>query len=545
MNAPDAGPCPQGRERVRKCEQNSHVHQIERRRFLRTTGMLAWAGLVKGRAASTFFEGRAKSATSKRVVALEPDLNGIHKWDDSNGDTWDPFWADDDRLYSFNCDGRGFGKVQENLAFNRFDGETLPSLTGVQINPMSEYGAAGQRGKDHATWKACGQECIDGVFYSFVSRNVYGNESGDALMRQTAFNSSLIKSIDRGLTWQRTAEENYARPMWPGPKFGAPFFVHYGKNGGNVDRNGALEYVYAVSTNGFWNDGDSLILGRVRRKVLPKLDVRDWEYFTGGDGQEPGGWSKHIDSAVPILKRLAKCGQAPICYVRALGIYLLISWYNPSVLTKWFEPSEMCYDFYQAEHPWGPWSLIRSISDTFLARGSHMYGPALCSKFQESNGSEVRLAMFTSGCQFEDKPSGVYKAWTIPIVLRTEPLPPFEIWAAGSAAVQFSGEWTTIASSPDPHAEIRESKKAGDSVSLAFLGTGIEYVARKAEGYGEVIVDLDGTAEQRIRLGIRNFPTLSDVSVFRKYGLKRTRHTLKVVNAGPQPITVQYFRIYH
>lgn len=524
-------------------EKDAHAHDIDRRTFLRAGGVLAATAIAGNTAKATVLGEPVNSAGSKRIVSLELDLNGIHKWDDSNGDTWDPFWADDGQLYSFNCDGRGFGKVQQNLAFNRFDGETLHSLVGVQINPMSKYGPANQRGEDHATWKACGQECVDGVFYAFVSRNVYGNESHDALMRQTAFNSSLIKSMDRGLTWQRTADENYARPMWPGPKFGAPFFVHYGKNGGSVDRDGASEYVYATSTNGFWNDGDSLNLGRVKRKALPRLDASEWEYFTGGDATSSEGWSKHIDSAAPLLERPAKCGQTPICYVHALGIYLLISWYNPAILTKWFEPGEMCYDFFQAEHPWGPWSLIRSISDSFLAPGSHMYGPSLCSKFQESDGSEVRLAMFTSGCQFEDNPSGIYKAWTIPVVLRMEPLSPFDVRAAASSEVQFSGEWTTNAST-NPHFEIRESKQNGDSLTTAFVGTGVEYVAQKAEGYGEAAVYLDGKLEQRIRLGTTNFPALSDVCVFRKYGLNRARHTLKVVNASVQPITVQYLRIY-
>jgi hypothetical protein len=524
-------------------KKSSRGRGIDRRTFLRAGSVLAASALVKNPAAGS--GGGSKPTTSERIVALELDLNSIHKWDDSNGDTWDPFWADDDRLYSFNCDGRGFGKFQENIAFNRFDGETLASLVGVQVNPMSEYGPATQHGSDKATWKACGQECIDGVFYCFVSRNVYGNESGDRLMRQTAFNSSLIKSSDRGLTWQRTAGENYARPMWPGPRFGAPFFVHYGKNGGNVNRDGASEYVYAASTNGFWNDGDSLILGRVRRKALPKLEASDWEYYTGGEGASSGTWSKHLDSAVPILERSGKCGQTPICYVHALGIYLLISWYNPAVLTRWFEPSEMCYDFFQAEHPWGPWSLVRSVRDTFLASGSHMYGPAVCSKFQKRNGREVRLAIFTSGCQFEDKPSGIYKAWTIPLVLRTEPLPPFDVRTAGSPEVLYSGEWTTAAGSLGAHAEFRESKKQGDFLTTSFLGTGVEYIAQKAEGNGEAIVYLDGKAEQRIQLGLKNFPTLSDVAVFQRHGLERSQHTLKVVNAGPNPITVQSFRIYH
>ncbi|MBZ5562480.1 MAG: DUF4185 domain-containing protein [Acidobacteriia bacterium] len=518
--------------------------EISRRTFLRAVGALGATGLTTVRASGTPGHSPAEPAAPKRLGTVELDLDGIHKWDDSNGDTWDPFWADDDHLYSFNDDGRGFGKVQENLAFNRFDGESLSSLVGVPVNSMAEYGSATQRGKDNATWKACGQECIDGVFYGFVSRNVYGNESGDHLMRQTAFNSSLIKSTDRGLTWQRTAEENYSRPMWPGPKFGAPFFVHYGKNGGNVSRDGAAEYVYAVSTNGFWNDGDSLILGRVKRKALPRLEPAEWEYFTGGNGKASGSWSRRIDAAEPFLKRPAKCGETPICYVPALGIYLLISWYNPKVLTKWFEPSGMMYDFYQAEHPWGPWSFIRSFSDSFLAPGYHMYGPTLCSKFQESHGSEVRLAMFTSGCQFEDKPSGIYKAWTIPVVLRTEVLPPCDMRAASSPEVKFSGGWTTVANS---HAEgdgVRESRHQGDSLTTSFVGSGIEYVAQKAEGYGEVDLYLDGKLQKKIRLGLKNFPVLTGISVFQKHGLARGRHDVKLVNAGTGPVTVQYLKIY-
>jgi hypothetical protein len=242
------------------------TQEIDRRSFLQGTGMLAAAGLFERSAHGISPLGLALNATTvKRVAELELDLHNIHKWDDSNGDTWDPFWADDDRLYAFNCDGRGFGKTPQNLAFNRFDGESITTLLGTGINPMTEYGPADQHGKDNATWKACGQECIDGLFYAFVSRNVYGRESKDALMRQTAFNSSLIKSVDRGLTWVRPAQDNYAKPMWEGPRFGAPFFVHYGKDGGNVGRDGARDFVYAVSTNGFWNDGDTLILGRVLR----------------------------------------------------------------------------------------------------------------------------------------------------------------------------------------------------------------------------------------------------------------------------------------
>ena len=309
------------------------------------------------------------------------DLANVRKWDHSNGDTWDPFWADDGTLYAFNCDGRGFGTKPRNLAFNHLRGERLETLRGEMVNTMDEYGVAGQKGMDRATWKACGQECIDSVFYAFVSRNIYGSESGDPLMRQIAANSSLIKSTDRGKSWTRSAAENYQRPMWPGRLFAAPFFVHYGENGGQVTQDGADRYVYAISTNGFWNDGDSYVIGRVERSKLPDLNPADWTYFTGGNGGHARSWSTQVADAVPIFSRQAHCGQTPPCYVRPLRVYLMTVWYNLPKLQKWFEPQEMIYEFYQAPHPWGPWTFINSHSDRFIT-GGHMYGPSLCARFQ-------------------------------------------------------------------------------------------------------------------------------------------------------------------
>src|SRR6202000_2954755 len=104
-----------------------------------------------------------------------------------------------------------------------------------------------------------------------------------------------------------------------------------------------------------------------------------------------------------ILNLPARCGQSGPCFIPALNTYVLISWYNTGTLKHWFTPDEMRYDFYQAPHPWGPWSLISSHSDDFLPPGSHMYGPSLCSKFQTFDGRTVELPLFTSGCPFEDK----------------------------------------------------------------------------------------------------------------------------------------------
>jgi hypothetical protein len=494
----------------------------------------------------------SSAAKPARITDVVLDLNDIHKWNNSNGDTWDPFWAEDDNLYAFNCDGRGFGKEPRNLAFNRLSGDSPTTLTGSVVNTMDEYGKSGQKEADNATWKACGQECIDSVFYAFVSRNAYGSDSGDYWLRQTAFNCSLIKSGDKGLTWSRTAAENYAHPMWPGPSFGAPFFVHYGKNGGNVKQDGADRYVYAASTNGFWNDGDSYILGRVLRKQLPQLKAADWEYYTGsdgngagkdaGDGMEGKSWSSAIQDAKPIIDQRVHCGQSGPCYIPALGLYLMVVWYNTEKMIKWFEPNEMRYDFYQAPHPWGPWTEVHSYSDRFLSPG-HMYGPSLCAKFQRTEGTDVHMTLFTSGCPFDDVPAGMYKAWSIPVIVRTVPVIPSVVVPSADSRIVYSGDWAAT-SEGRLLGPVRQTASPGASAELSFHGVGVDLIADKKTGFGSLDILLDGTLVHNANLAVENLPRLCGVTVFRSEKLKQGAHRIRVVSKAASPVVVDAFQVY-
>jgi hypothetical protein len=433
-----------------------------------------------------------------------------------------------------------------NLAFNRLSGTTPATLSGTQVNAMDAYGKGGQKGPDHATWKACGQECIDGVFYAFISRNTYGSDSGDPLTRQLAQNSSLIKSTDRGHTWFRDAEQNYRRPMWPGSLFGAPFFVHYGENGGSVAQDGANEYVYACSTNGFWNDGDTLILGRVKRSLLPDLNSADWEYFIGGDGHLARSWSPSISKAAPILSRPAKCGQTPITYVPELRTYLLISWYNTARMTKWFEPNEMQYDFYQAPRPWGPWSPVRSFTDRFLGPECHMYGPSLCARFQQRRGTDVEISLFTSGCPFDDVPSAPYKMWHIPVILRTAQLPKPTLVPAADPQIHYHGFWFPWTATEDAIEKrlARATLSRGASAELSFSGTGIEYVAHKSSEQGNVTICLDEVQQETKSLNLQDFPIFLGVTVFSKQNLPKGKHVIRIVNDSDSKINLQAFNVY-
>lgn len=465
------------------------------------------------------------------ITEVVMDLNHIKKCDTSNGDTWDPFWADDGNLYAFNCDGRGFGNVGRNLAFNELTGDAPETLSGRMINTMDDYGKSGLHGPDGATWKALGQECIDGVFYSFVSRHTYGKESKDPWLRQTAVNASLIKSTDRGATWTRSAAENYEHPMWPGGRFGAPFFIHYGQNGGSVTNDAADKYVYAISDNGFWDDGDDYILARVPRNKIAALNAADWAYYTGGDGMDASNWTNALDKAVPVFQGQRKCGTTAPCYVPALGVYLMTVWYTSDTLKKWFQPDGMVYDFYQAEHPWGPWKFINSCNDKFLTASNHMYGPNICAKFQERVGDDVQVWLFHSGCPFKNVPQGLYKFWSIPLILRTTP-PPAATWVNDDdPAIVYHGSWVASAQRgySDYKDDVHYTTTAGDWLEYKFHGSGIELISEKSSEEGRVEITLDGRG-QVVSLQSTNFPRISQVTVFRHELSGSSDHTLKIVN---------------
>jgi len=63
-------------------------------------------------------------------------------------------------------------------------------------------------------------------------------------------------------------------------------------------------------------------------------------------------------------------------------------------------------------------TFVSSFNDSFLPKGQHFYGPNLCAKYQERMGDDVKVDLYTSGCPFEDKPTGLYKNWRIPLTVK-------------------------------------------------------------------------------------------------------------------------------
>jgi hypothetical protein len=251
---------------------------------------------------------------------------------------------------------------------------------------MVEYQKAGGAYPDPEgsgyNWKGSGLTCIDGVLYLIVGRHNYWHCKNpvDKRFRQTAANASIIKSLDHGKTWTRPAIDNYNSPLFPGSRFGAPFFIEYGKNG-RANVHGADKYVYAISNNGFWDNGDEMILGRCLRTRIADLNGEDWEYCRGQDGMDSANWSHEQGAAAPILSDPYRLSMTAVTYVEPLKRYVMIQWYytNPTA-TFGTDFDNSVFDYYQSPTPWGPWTKVSSQTTTGY------YNPMIVPKFISADG---------------------------------------------------------------------------------------------------------------------------------------------------------------
>ncbi len=332
----------------------------------------------------------------------------------SHGDEWAPTWANDDHLYTGNDDGSSFGNIKESsIAFGRLIGDEPSRLTGISVSDMGAYGD-GTLAADKANWKTTNSYCVEGVLYMFVTRCLYPEQSGDARKRHVFRNASIIKSSDKGITWTRSAAENFVKPMFPGLRFGAPYFVWYGKDGAAAVHH-ADKYVYAVSNDGHFEDGDDYVLGRVRKSKLPDLHAADWQFFAGGDGMSDGNWSADINRAKPVLESPSHCSMTGMTYLPALGRYVMVVWhYTTYDLRK--DPRTI-NEYYEAPRPWGPWTRFKTI-DTDQAG---WYVPIVAQKFQKAvDANTVTAVLYRTG-NYQN--ATLYRLNYVPITLSTVTLP--------------------------------------------------------------------------------------------------------------------------
>jgi hypothetical protein len=454
------------------------------------------------------------------------------------GDTWDPAWAEDDSLYSPGNDGSGWDKsCASNVFFNITSGVDPLHLIGRTVNGMPEYDGWAKEGPDGCTWKSSGCIAVDGSLYFVVARHKYGTKSGDPHQRQTVSRASIIKSSDYGENWVRLASDNYNVPMFPSQRFSTPYFIHYGQNGNAPDVDRANEFVYAISNNGFWCNGDNYILGRVERTKLSRLDGSDWYFYLGGDGSLDRSWSKDMDLATLIIDRPLQCGETGVTYIPSIGRYILVAWYYPGDPNV--ETDETRLLFYEAPKPWGPWTFVKEE----ISNPEGWYCPRILSKWQQKSGNEVDAILVAGGDYYEM--DQYYRFTVVPLKIKIaglypEPTSQTKILVVddcdigdGLGRFQYQGSWRY---SPTREKALdggeHYSVQAGDSFTISFQGTRLKWYSSKENNMGIAAISIDGGEERFIDLytycHVPQYGRLVYVSDLLKSGT----HTFKVRVSG-------------
>ena len=516
----------------------------------------------------------AEGEGGKPITGVFVDVSRLVHDPLSNGDTWDHIWAPDDELYTFGCDGRGYGTKNQNLNFNLLKGASWDSLVGSPVSSMDEYGGNGSYLTDNAgtmaardfkkpfiprgpNWKVTGADCIDGVIYAFVAQNWYGNQKaygGEALdpkIRQTVNNMSLIKSTDKGLTWSRPMSENALHPMWTDKKFSTAYFFKYGRNGGTTAQDEQDKYVYAISNDGYWNCGSAFYLGRVPRAKIGDLKAADWEYLCDGK------WTPDLSRATPVPgfpNGEMKCTVGSPVWLSGPRRYVAVTWHDPCTSTKWHYPEDVTFDFYQAEHPWGPWTLIGGksamefIGDRGPKRIHRWYGPTLSPKFiRENPDGSITVPLLFSGQTWEDKPDSLYKNNICPVTFYTRPQTPLRETVNDTAATYSEGwKHEQKRGVGDWEDDAHVTTTTGSWCEDAFEGQGIEIFSEKNHDMGNVEVLLDGKTQGTYSLYQDPMPRLYRVPFYRRMDLPPGRHTVRVINRAPEgtPCLIDGFRVY-
>jgi CubicO group peptidase (beta-lactamase class C family) len=249
-------------------------------------------------------------------------------------DNWPLTCADDDALYGAYGDGHGFKPfTKEKLSLGLVRIEGLPSdFRGENIrSPSLEARGDGSKGR-----KASGLLCVKGVLY---------------LWARNTGNSQLAWSSDHGRSWA-WADWKFTN------SFGCPTFLNFGRNySGNED---GFIYVYSQDTEDAYTAGDRFVLARV-----PVDRIREggaYEFFRAFDARHQPIWTARLEDRAGVLSRPGSCYRASVSFNSGLKRFLFVH-------TK---PNERARDavgkidtrfhgglsIYEAQHPWGPWSIV-------------------------------------------------------------------------------------------------------------------------------------------------------------------------------------------
>jgi len=485
----------------------------------------------------------------------------------NGGDTWYNTWAADGDVYATSNDTSGFSDTcpGNNLVVNELTGSGPEALANPYTNCMTSYGTTASWGNygDQRSWKTEGIISVGGTIYLAVSRQEDGH-GGYPNGYQPSDDATIVKSTDNGRTWSNSFglsnDPNGAAPpaipgatgaasMFPST-FTTPQFVNYGQDDNAASTaDGGSQYVYAISNDGYAYDGSYAILGRVLRTQIGNLNAADWQFYTGpagGDGTVAANWTSYanIAKATHLINAPHQLSQAGVQYVPGLGEYIMTSFYYP-FNAEWpgrSQTSLTTWSFYQAPHPWGPWTQFLSAPTvkceiTCQAMGNAalgLYDPVLVSKFIAEDG--LSNVIFSSGDYAAPNRADdfLYQLHAYPLTLTTSAEHQVDDTDPG---VSYTGGWVndyrfTGYDGQTDHWGAASLTSAGacastqPAASYTFTGTSVAWVGARNHDHGIADVSVDGGAAVAVDTYA---PVYTKQQVLhQRTGLASGSHTIKI-----------------
>ena len=294
---------------------------------------------------------------------------------DQTGDLWPCAWGADDRLYTANGDGMGFGSVWSDIVFSIVDGYPRELVGSSPDDAFGPYIATvwGPNPQE-VSRKPTGLVCIDGDIYmffqnlkNFMSDNVFGD----------APHASISVTRDSGVSWEFDSSE----PMFTDHVFTTGFFLDYGR----CQEHAPDDWVYVYGLDYNWRFSDGFLQTKMYLARVPDDRIMDrsaWEFLSGFDQGAPS-WSLEIDDKTPVLEDdtiycddLSAIAQGSVVYIPPLNRYLYSS------------RSKCVWIFYEAPRPWGPWTKTSVVEWSNGWREDYHpgYNAVIPSKFVDEDG---------------------------------------------------------------------------------------------------------------------------------------------------------------
>lgn len=321
-----------------------------------------------------------------------------HRYHQGSGDMWPNTWACDGNIYAGAGDNRDSpmnfwritggprrrGNYQNDWILDVVDNLPLDPAVYAQ-HPLVDH---------RMGLKPAGLIDIGGRLHFAVESQNYG--TNPAFNRQTNIEGWIITTEDYGRTWNRHATSQ--TDFFSG-RVASCHFLQYGQ--GSATPDGWL-YAYFPGAsddgNSYWENGDYILLGRVRPEAI--LDRGAWQFWVGLDSDDQPRWSSDDADATPIFSYYHMTGENHVSYNAGIDRYLMGNYSfldkdgnpNPYHNGEWPQSIEISQlTLFESPTPWGPWSLFHQ--DDCWATGG--YQPSFPVKWINESGT--RMQMLGSG----------------------------------------------------------------------------------------------------------------------------------------------------